>query len=294
MRGFRTIAYLFTCLLALTAFSVLPAGPAWAQAPSGPAFETTKVAEGVYSFRFFGHRNMFIVTDEGVIATDPINPQAARSMMQEIRKVTDKPIRYVVYSHSHWDHILGGKVFKEAGARFISHIGCVEHFRAHPHPELVMPDETFRHSYDLKLGGKTLELRYFGRNHGDCLIVMRLSQEKILFVVDIVVPRRVGFRILPDFYPDEWVRSLREIETLDFDRIIPGHGPPVAPASAMREQREYLEDLMAAVKEAMAKSPDPDKVREMVKLPKYETWSAYNQFLGLNIERIWAYYWMGW
>ncbi len=200
----------------------------------------------------------------------------------------------MVYSHNHWDHILGGRVFKEAGARFISHAGCVKHFKRRPNPALVMPNGTFKKNYDLKLGGRTLELRYFGLNHGDCLIVMRLPKEKILFIVDIVTPKRVGYRILPDFYIGEWVRSLKEIENLDFDRIIPGHGPPVAPASAVREQREYLEDLMAAVKAAMAKSMNQDKIREMVKLPKYEKWALYNQWLGLNIERVWGHYTMGW
>lgn len=295
MRGFRKLCGSATLFLALAVSPHLPQRPASAQLPPGmKPFETTKVADGVYSFRFFFHRNMFVVTEEGVIATDPINPRAAEAMMQEIRKVTDKPVKYVVYSHSHWDHILGGKVFQEAGARFISHDNCVKHFKSRPHPDLVPPDGTFKKRYDIKLGGKTLELRYFGRNHSDCLIVMRLPKEKILFIVDIVTPKRLGFRVMPDFYPDDWVRSLQEIEKLDFDRIIPGHGPAAAPKSAVREQREYLEDLLAAVKEAMAKTRDPDKVREMVKLPKYEKWSAYKEWLGMNVERIWAYYHMGW
>ncbi|MFQ5914399.1 MAG: MBL fold metallo-hydrolase [Nitrospinota bacterium] len=257
-------------------------------------FETTKVADGVYSFRFAFHRNMFVVTDEGVIATDPMNPKAAAILMKEIRKVTDKPIKYVVYSHNHWDHVRGGRVFKEAGARFISHAGCVKHFKRDPNPALVMPDETFKERYDLNLGGKTLELLYFGRNHSDCLVVMRLPEEKILFIVDLVTPRRLPYRILPDYFPKDWIRSLREIEKLDFDRIIPGHGIPVGPASAVRETREFLEDLMAAVKEARKKTRNPDKIREMVKLPKYEKWGGYNQSLAQNVERINLYYHMGW
>ena len=139
-----------------------------------------------------------------------------------------------------------------------------------------------------------VELRYFGRNHGDCLVVMRLPKEKIIFIVDIVTPGRVGFRILPDFYPVEWIQSLKEIEKLDFDRVIPGHGPPVAPASTVRAQREYLEDLMAAVKEARKKTLNMDKIRAMVKLPKYEKWGAYNQWLGQNVERVNLFYHMGW
>ena len=151
----------------------------------------------------------------------------------------------------------------------------------------------------VKLGDRTVELYYFGPNHGDSLIVMRLPEEKILFIVDIVTPRRVAFRGMPDFWPDEWIRSLQEIEQLDFDYVIAGHGPKtepaIDPASVVAEQRIYLEDLIAAVKKAMdSGTRSPDKLRQLVKLPKYESWRSYNAWLPLNIERIWAYHHMGW
>src|SRR6202008_3905477 len=82
-------------LLAHAAFAQSPATP-----PAAPAkFETTRVADGVYTFRYLFHRNVFLVTSEGVIATDSISPDAASAMMDEIRKVTDKPVKYVVYTH---------------------------------------------------------------------------------------------------------------------------------------------------------------------------------------------------
>jgi len=57
----------------------------------------------------------------------------------------------------------------------------------------------------LTLRNRTLELFYFGTNHGESLIVMRIPKEKVLFIVDIVTPRSVAFRGMPDFWPDEWV-----------------------------------------------------------------------------------------
>src|SRR5687767_10295234 len=96
-----------------------------AQTPP-PMFATTKVegTDNVYVFRYQGHQAMFVVTSEGVIATDPIGlgrPQAVTTYLDEIKKVTSQPIRYVIYSHSHYDHITGGQPFKDAGARFIAH-----------------------------------------------------------------------------------------------------------------------------------------------------------------------------
>ena len=118
-----------------TAFLVLAASPLAAQQqpatppvaqPAPPPFATTKVegTDNIYVFRYQGHQAMFIVTPEGVIATDPIGlarPQAVTTYIDEIRKVTQAPIRYVIYSHHHYDHIAGGKPFKDAGATFIAH-----------------------------------------------------------------------------------------------------------------------------------------------------------------------------
>ena len=266
-----------------------------AQLPPGmKPFETTKVADGVYSFRFFFHRNMFVVTNDGVIATDPFNPKAAQTMMSEIKKVTNQPVKYVIYSHEHWDHIAGGKVFKDAGAKFVSHANCAKEFRNNPSPVVVMPDETFTGSkHTVTLGGRSVELNYFGRNHGNCLVVMRLPDIKLAFIVDIVTPNRIAFRNMPDFYPLDWVRTLREVEKMDFDRFIPGHGPPTAPKSAVTGQRQYVEDLMAAVKEARKTERNPDKIRKMVRLPKYAKWGGYDQWIEMNVERINFMYHMG-
>ena len=64
---------------------------------------------------------MFVVAPEGVLVTDPISPDTAKVYLAEVRKVTAAPIRFVVYSHHHYDHIAGGAVFKEAGATVVAH-----------------------------------------------------------------------------------------------------------------------------------------------------------------------------
>ena len=95
-----------------------PAAPAPA-APSAapPLFATTKVegTDNLYVFRYQNHQAMFVVTPAGVIATDPISygrPQAAKTYLEEIAKVTKAPVKYLIYSHHHYDHIAGGKPFK--------------------------------------------------------------------------------------------------------------------------------------------------------------------------------------
>lgn len=259
----------------------------------------TNLGDGLYVFRWWVYRNIFIVTDEGVIVTDPMNPKAAKFLQAEIRKVTDKPVKYVVYSHNHHDHISGGIIFKEEGAQFVGHENVLKELGDHPSAVTPLPDITFKDRYTVTLGGRSLELEYFGPNHGESLVVMRLPKEKALFIVDIVTPRRVAFRMMPDFWPDEWIRSLKEIEAMDFDYVISGHGPNTEPAidtaNVVMEQRVYLEDLMAAVKGAMDEGMhNPDELKTSVKLPKYKDWRYYDEWLPMNIERIWAFYHMGW
>ena len=259
----------------------------------------TEISDGLYVFRWWIYRNIFIVTDEGVIVTDPLNPKAAKLLQSEISKITDKPVKYVVYSHNHHDHISGGHIFNNEGAEFVGHENLLKELTDHPSPVIPLPSITFSDSYTLRLGDRELQLNYYGPNHGDSLIVMRLPRENILFIVDIVTPRRVAFRTMPDFWPDEWIRSLKEIEASEFDYVIPAHGPEtepaIDPAIIVKEQRVYLEDLMAAVGDAMkAGTRSPDALQQQVKLPKYAEWRAYDEWLPMNIERMWAYHHMGW
>src|SRR5207244_8762409 len=110
--------------LAIAGAALIAAGlgaAAYAQQPAQPPYATTRVegTDNVYIFRGGNHQSMFVVTSAGVIATDPIGygrPQMVQTYVDEIRKVTNQPIKYLVYSHHHFDHIAGGKPFKYAGA----------------------------------------------------------------------------------------------------------------------------------------------------------------------------------
>src|SRR6516165_5043445 len=125
--------------------SVLAALAATAQAQEQSLFATTKVegTENVYIFRYVRHQSMFIVTREGVIATDPIGLRrpAAKAYIEEIQKITKAPIKYVIYSHSHFDHIAGGQPFKDLGAIFVAHKNAKARIEALKRPDVVVPDE---------------------------------------------------------------------------------------------------------------------------------------------------------
>jgi glyoxylase-like metal-dependent hydrolase (beta-lactamase superfamily II) len=180
-----------------------PAAPTPAAQPAAPPhISATKVdgTDNVYVFRYANHQSMFVVTPDGVIATDPIseNRPAADAYLAEIRKLTQAPIRYVVYSHHHPDHIAGGKPFKDAGATFVAHSKAKERLTAMARPDIVIPDETVDDKRTLALGGTELELHFVGRNHSDNSLVMRLPKDRLIFTVDFIPVQAVNFRNMPD------------------------------------------------------------------------------------------------
>ena len=96
----------------------------------------------MYIFRYGGHQSMFIVTPAGVIATDPISERRpAKPYIDAIQAVTKAPIKYVIYSHSHFDHIAGGKPFKDLGATFVAHKNAKARIAALKPDDVVIPDQ---------------------------------------------------------------------------------------------------------------------------------------------------------
>jgi glyoxylase-like metal-dependent hydrolase (beta-lactamase superfamily II) len=281
----RHLVLAVTLLLA-AASSVL------AQTPP-PMFATTKVegTDNVYVFRYQGHQAMFVVTSEGVIATDPIGlgrPQAVTTYIDEIKKVTSQPIRYVIYSHSHYDHITGGQPFKDAGARFIAHANAKRRLEWLRPPNVVLPDEVVDGQRTLTLGGTTLELLYVGRNHSDSSLVMRLPKERLIFAVDFIPIQSVHWRNMPDSWLDEWEESLKRVLAMDWERMIPGHPGPGGRLGTKQDVQnllQYMADLSTEVKKAADEGKCYDAAMKEVKLPKYESWSNYANWLPSNVER---------
>jgi glyoxylase-like metal-dependent hydrolase (beta-lactamase superfamily II) len=286
---------LLACLLAMPAFAQTPA-PAPAAAP--PLFATTKVegTDNVYIFRYQGHQAMFIVTPAGVIATDPIGryrPQAVIAYLDEIKKVTPAPIRYVVYSHHHYDHIAGGKPFKDAGAIFVAHKRAKERLAELSFADITPVDEAVDGKRVIELGGTTLELIDVGRNHSDTTLLMRLPKEKLIFAVDFLPINSVNWRNMPDSWPIEWEDGIKKVLALEWDRMIPGHPGPGGRLGTREDVGNllaYMADLREEVKKAADAGKCIDTAMREVKLPKYATLTNYENWLPMNVERYCLYF----
>jgi glyoxylase-like metal-dependent hydrolase (beta-lactamase superfamily II) len=280
--------------IACVVLAVTLAGQLQAQEqPKPPPFATTKVegTDNVYIFRYGNRQAMFIVTSAGVIATDPIGYgqlQAVTTYIEEIKKVTNQPIRYVIYSHHHFDHIAGGKPFKDAGATFVAHKKAKERLEQIKDPHTVMPDETVDNNRTISLGGTTLELIYLGLNHSDNSLVMRLPKERIIFTVDWLPVGSLPGRGMIDSYPLEWEESIKKVLAMDWERLIPGHPGPGGRLGTKKDAQDmlsFLQDVSAEVRTAAREGKCWDTVEKEMKLPKYANWPNYDAAMPFVLRR---------
>lgn len=273
-------------VLAMLLELTLPVPPTGAQT-ARPADEITTLAEDVYLYRHQAHQAIFVVTPEGVVVTDPISAEAATWLKSEIAKLTTQPVRYVIYSHHHNDHITGGSMFADQ-ALFVSHQAARRKILEAGDPSTPVPQLTFTDRMTIDLGGKHFELIYTGRNHSDNSLVVLLPQNKLLFAVDFIPVETVAYRALPDGYPDEWIDSLKQVERLDFETLVPGHGK-IGDKRHVGLFRDYLETLRAAVSEQIQTGATVEDAKRTIRLPKYEQWYGYKDWFGENVEGMYRY-----
>lgn len=246
-----------------------------------PVREITQIAGEVYRFRNQNHYSVFAVTPAGIIATDPINAEAAQWLKAELQRRFNQPVKYLIYSHDHADHIAGGEVFADT-ATVVAHEHAKAAIIGERRPTAV-PQITFSDRLTIELGGTTLELSYVGRNHSDNSIVMRFPRERVLFAVDFIPVESVAFRDFPDAYIEDWIESLKQVELMDFEVLAPGHGS-LGRKEHVHLFREYLEDLRTEVLKYAREGKSLGEMKTLIKLSKYEKWGGYQQWFPLNIE----------
>ena len=171
--------------------------------------------------------------------------------------MTEQLVRYVVYSLDHQDHNQGGAVFADE-VQFITHRLAAEKIAARPDSQAgrsPVRAEPVDDALTLELGGERVELLYVGRNHSDNSLVLFYPARRILFGVDFLrvnnLPSPATLRLTQppeavDLSLDDWIESLRRIEALDFDVLVPGHPPLTGTKADVRLLRAYLDDSRAA------------------------------------------------
>lgn len=262
-----------------------PAGNAPAlEAPQEqePRVDVERLADGVYLFTHQFHRSLFVVGSESVMVTDPQSSEAAARYVEEVRKVTDLPIRWVVYSHHHEDHASGAEVFGDDVT-----IVAQSHARLHidEGSPVVRPDLFFHDAATVMLGDLRVNLIYPGPSETDSSIIVWVPDREVAFMVDAVAVRTVPWRDLGGADPIAWIDALKGLEDLDFEILATGHGP-TGTKEHVAEYIVYFETLVGEVRDRMRAGENLEQIQASLELPQYSDWARYDSHFDLNIEGI--------
>ena len=151
------------------------------QLASASNYKIEKVTGNVYRFVTDRHRSVFLVTENGILITDPMNTEAAIWLKKELKDRFNLPVKYVIYSHNHSDHVYGAEVFKDSKAIFISSRLAKQDLIV-TRANTVIPDISFEKTMHISLGDNVVDLRYHGSNDGRGSISMLFKPEKVIFV----------------------------------------------------------------------------------------------------------------
>ena len=238
--------------------------------------QITNIVGDVYRFQNRFHFNIFVVTDDGIVVTDPINAEAASWLEAELDSRFGKPVTHLIYSHSHGDHASGGAVFADT-AEVIAHANAPEKIDG------VAIETRFDDTLTFETGGSTIELTFLGKGHGDDLIAMVVRPENVAFVVDAVSAKRLPYRDFPRSDIDGWIEQVRTAEGLDFDVLAPGHGALGSKAD-VTATREYIESLREQVLAGLKAGKTEEQLAVEILMANYKDWGQYDSWRELNVR----------
>lgn len=216
-----------------------------------------------------GHNNnlSFIITGDGVVV---VNAGAcyllAKALHEEIRKITDQPVRYVILENGQGHAALGSNYWKQQGVPVIAHVNAAQEIEEGAYAlltrmqeynrdkaegtEVVSPDITFEEQYVIELGDMRIEALYLGSGHSPGDIQVWLPQQKLVISGDMAFHER----LLPVFSNTDtaaWIETYDRFLALEPTVVIPGHGAPTDMAEVTKYTRDYLLYLRAKVQELL-------------------------------------------
>lgn len=243
----------------------------------------------------------FVIGPDGVLVVDTFeDPAAASALLAEIHKLTPQPVRYVVNTHYHLDHVAGNNVFAQAGATIIAQrnvrtwerVENLKFFGDRITPQqkrmvasLGLPALTYTDDVTIHLGDREIDIRVMrGHTGGDSAVIV--PDASVVFTGDLfwnhTLPNLIDATTLDQIASND--TFLREYPRA---RFVPGHGE-VGGASDVRDFRDYLVALRDAVTKAVADGKSGDALTASV-LPelkrRYESWAWFDHFAPRNIAQ---------
>ena len=250
---------------------------AWAAEPlrAQRVSDTVWFVQGEAALGSSANRNFisnagFVVTPQGVVVIDALgSPALAEELIATIRQVTPQPIRHVIVTHYHADHVYGLQAFKAAGAAVIAHRGGLDYLNSDTaalrltasrselapwideHTRLVPADRWLDADTVLEVGGERFHIHHVGPAHTPEDLVVHAEHAGVMFAGDLVFRGRIPFVGQAD--SRQWIASLGRLIDFKPRIVVPGHGPiSTEPLADLQLTRDYLVHLRKTMTEAAA------------------------------------------
>ena len=246
-----------TLALRLSAGILLLAGSwmAYTQNPANrqPSNKLNKIADDLYEIEGDGGNVAVYITNEGVILVDDKFEYDFNDIVDKVKSVTNQPIKYVLNTHHHGDHTGSNAKFLPT-AEIISHANARKNIIDLKQPGA--PRVTFTQETSVFLGGKEVRARYFGRGHTNGDVMIYFPALRVLHTGDLMA----GSSPLIDYGGGgslvEWPATLDEALKIDFDTVIPGHGPIAKKADLLAYRNNVAklrDDVSGLIREGKSK-----------------------------------------
>jgi glyoxylase-like metal-dependent hydrolase (beta-lactamase superfamily II) len=221
--------------------------------------------------------SLIVITGDGVVVVDGQGdvPQT-KAMIENIKKLTDEPIKYVVIASDHTDHVGGNSAFKAAypNVVFIGSPASKQHLAKDANPPTMLVSE----QRSLRLGAAQIEILNLGRGHTGGDLVAWLPQAGVLFLGEIYL--RDVFPAMRSAYPTEWLATIRKSVYLNATWVIPGHGFIDDAPIMKRELDEARQALAYVIEEAKRLRAAGYACESAANCPAAEhaNWGPYNDW----------------
>jgi len=245
------------CVLVVTLCLIL--APSFAQDFSKIKVQTVKLSESVYLLYCAGGCIGVSAGEDGVMVIDTSYTEMYEKLKEAIEKISDKPVRYVVSTHQHFDHVNGNELFAQAGATIVAHENVRKGMAVdwvHPgfptveaYPEMALPVMTFNESLTFHFNGDIIRIIHPGDGHTDGDSIVHFQKANVVHMGDLYFNGGYPFIDVPHGGTVEGI-----IATLDYvlgmingeTKVIPGHGP-LSNRAELKQYRDMLATIIERV-----------------------------------------------
>ena len=241
-----------------------------------------QVSQSVYRWGSDGQYGAYVLTTDGIIVVDGhYCPSGTMDWLKaELARRHDVPVRFLVLSHDHQDHICNSQVFSDTAV-------TVGHRNIRPHIVRenrisAVPEVTFEDEMDLHLGDVKVTLLYVGPSHSDNLIHVHVPDEGVLISIDVA--RNGLFPDLRDMDVHGMLRGIKTLSRLDnVDVVLPGHGPTLLGQDNFMRTHDFLQTLHDRVLDQMIAGRTLPEIRRLVRMDEFRDLGGLDAALDTNI-----------